>query len=201
MKMKHIVLLKFKEETTPKQIEDCFSMLGELKSKIPGIESFSCGPYSSHEGLNQGFTHVFEMSFSSAKERDDYLVDPEHQKVASIIVSHLKDLKDVVAFDYHEPTPPPTPRTICDGAEEILAQASSEDKERTLELLNGVKDKLSKLSGVQTDKKIPKNFFGEQQKQEFKIQNTTLSHRIKNLLEKIEEKIHELSKPDMKAEK
>ena len=95
--MKHIVLLKFKADTTPAQVEGFFRDLANLKGEIAGILDFMGGPYSSHEGLNQGYTHGFVMTFDSAASRDAYLPHPAHEKVKGTIIPHVAA---IVAFDF-----------------------------------------------------------------------------------------------------
>ena len=94
--IKHIVLLKFKPTTTEALIEDTFQNLAGLKGLIPGIAEFVGGPYSSPEGLNQGYTHGFVMTFDSPEARDAYLPHPEHERVKSKIAPLVES---VVAFD------------------------------------------------------------------------------------------------------
>jgi hypothetical protein len=55
------------------------------------------GPYESAEGLNDGFTHGFIMSFDTAANRDAYLPHPEHERVRDIVVPCLER---VVVFDF-----------------------------------------------------------------------------------------------------
>ena len=57
-KMHHVVLLKFAPQKSHRAA-DIFAALEELRQRLPGFLSFSGGPYSSPEGLNQGFTHGF----------------------------------------------------------------------------------------------------------------------------------------------
>ena len=95
--VKHVVLLKFKSGTTPQQISGFFKKLAGLKDHIPGIREFIGGPYSSPEGLNQGYTHGFIMTFSDAAARDGYLPHPVHEQVKGEIVPHVEAL---VAFDF-----------------------------------------------------------------------------------------------------
>ena len=95
--MKHIVLLRFKEGTAPSQVDGFFRDLANLKGVIAGILDFMGGPYSSHEGLNQGYTHGFVMTFDSAASRDAYLPHPAHEKVKAAIIPHAES---IVAFDF-----------------------------------------------------------------------------------------------------
>jgi hypothetical protein len=95
--MQHIVLVKFKPETTAEKIDEVFSVIAELQNKIDGIENFQGGPYSSHEGLNQGYTHGFIMTFADAAARDAYLPHPEHEVAKSAVFPFVEA---VVSFDF-----------------------------------------------------------------------------------------------------
>jgi hypothetical protein len=92
-----MVLLKFKAGIPSSKIDELFAQLADLKSLIPGIRKFIGGPYSSHEGLNKGFTHGFLMEFESAAARDVYLPHPEHERVKGAIIPCIDD---VIAFDF-----------------------------------------------------------------------------------------------------
>jgi len=95
--VQHVVLIKFKQDITEDQIVDVYAQLEELKEWIPGILSFAGGPYSSPEGLNQGYTHGFSMIFESIGARDDYLPHPKHEQVKAAI---LPLIDSVIAFDF-----------------------------------------------------------------------------------------------------
>ena len=76
--LRHVVLFKFKDDATPadvKKVEDAFVA---LKGKIKLIKSFEWGLNNSPEKLNQGLTHAFIATFASEKDRDAYLVHPDH---------------------------------------------------------------------------------------------------------------------------
>jgi hypothetical protein len=98
-RVQHIVLVKFKPEATAAKIAEVFTQLAELRRVISGLEQFRGGPYSSPEGLNQGFTHGFIMTFSNSTARDNYLTHPEHERVKEDAL-HWVDA--VIAFDFEE---------------------------------------------------------------------------------------------------
>lgn len=82
--LRHVVLFKFKDTASAediKKVEDAFKA---LPGKIKVIKSLEWGTNSSPEGLNQGLTHCFFLTFSSDKDRDDYLVHPDHKAFAEI---------------------------------------------------------------------------------------------------------------------
>lgn len=95
--IKHMVILQFKPETPDALIDELFAQLAGLQEKIDGILDFSGGPYSSHEGLNGGYTHGFCMTFRDAAARDAYLPHPDHEVVKGNIIPHIDS---VIAFDY-----------------------------------------------------------------------------------------------------
>jgi len=76
--LRHIVLFAFKPELTPAQIDAVVADFGKLPGAIPGIVSYEWGTNVSPEGLNDGFTHCFTLTFASAEDRDGYLVHDAH---------------------------------------------------------------------------------------------------------------------------
>ena len=95
--LRHVVLFKFQDSSKPediKKVEDAFIA---LKGKIKLIKDFEWGTNTSPEGLNQGLTHCFLASFASDKDRDDYLVHPDHKAFVEILKPHLDK---VTVIDY-----------------------------------------------------------------------------------------------------
>lgn len=95
-KIQHIVLVKFPAHKAHR-MADLASALEGLRKKMPGFLAIQGGAYSSPEGLNQGYTHGFIMTFADAAARDHYLTDPDHEKLKQ---AFLPDLEGVVAFDF-----------------------------------------------------------------------------------------------------
>jgi len=94
---RHFGVFQFKPEISQEQIDESFVALVDLKNKIPGLISVEHGPYKSDEGLNDGFTHGFIMTFETAQHRDDYLPHPDHLKVVDLVQPRLERL---VVFDF-----------------------------------------------------------------------------------------------------
>jgi hypothetical protein len=95
--IQHLVLFKIKRSVTTEKITELFSQLAQLQQLIPGITYFAGGPYSSPEGLNQGYTHGFLMTFESAEARNAYLPHPEHERVKDAL---LACIDGALAFDF-----------------------------------------------------------------------------------------------------
>ena len=96
-KLRHIVLVKFKESASSKDINKVEIEFGNLPSKISEITDFEWGLNNSPEQLNKGFTHGFVLTFDSEKSRDIYLPHPDHLAFVSLLKPYLDD---VLVFDY-----------------------------------------------------------------------------------------------------
>jgi hypothetical protein len=83
--VKHIVVFKYKADATPAQIKETTDFFKGLQKTIPGIVSFEHGINSSTEGLNQGYTHIYLLTFENAAARDAYLPHPEHKKFGELL--------------------------------------------------------------------------------------------------------------------
>lgn len=94
---RHFGVFQFKAGITQEQIDESFVALVDLKNKIPGLQSVEHGPYKSDEGLNDGFTHGFIMTFDTPEARDAYLPHPDHLKVVDLVQPRLERL---VVFDF-----------------------------------------------------------------------------------------------------
>jgi hypothetical protein len=87
--LRHVVLFSFKPEATTEQIDTVVRDFATLKDKIPGIVSYECGTNVSPEGLNDGFTHCFTLTFANAGDRDVYLKHPAHQEFVGTLGTAL----------------------------------------------------------------------------------------------------------------
>ena len=96
--VKHYGVFQFKKEITPEQIDVCFAELYSMVGKIPGLLDMIHGPYESDEGMNDGFTHGFIMTFESPESRDAYLPHPVHEQAKDVVVPCLER---VIVFDFN----------------------------------------------------------------------------------------------------
>ncbi len=97
--VRHIVVFKYKPGTTPEQIRQVTDAFRDLRKKIPGITAFEDGVNNSPEGKNQGFTHVYMLTFEDAAARDAYLPHPDHAKFGQLL-GQLGVVADVFVVDY-----------------------------------------------------------------------------------------------------
>jgi hypothetical protein len=88
----HVVSFKFKDGAAKDQIKAVEDAFGALPSKIPGIASYKWGTNISPEKHDKGFTHCFVLGFKTEKDRDDYLVHPDHKAFGKTLGPVLGDV-------------------------------------------------------------------------------------------------------------
>jgi hypothetical protein len=95
--LRHAVLFKFKDSSTPEDIKKVEAAFRALPSQIKEIKSLEWGTNNSPENLNQGFTHMFFLTFKSEADRAVYLPHPAHKAFGGVLVPHLDK---VLVLDY-----------------------------------------------------------------------------------------------------
>jgi len=95
--LRHVVLFKFKDESTAQQIKEVEDAFRALPSKIKEVKAFEWGTNNSPEGLAQGYTHCFFVSFASEEGRAAYLPHPAHKAFVDVLSPHLDK---VLVVDY-----------------------------------------------------------------------------------------------------
>ena len=97
--VRHIVVFKYKPSATEAQIHEVTNAFVALKEKIPNIVSIEHGVNNSPEKRNQGFTHVYQVTFTNAAARDAYLPHPANKAFGELL-GKLGVLEDVFVVDY-----------------------------------------------------------------------------------------------------
>lgn len=94
---RHVVLFKFKADATAEQVKEIEKAFAELPKKIDSIKGYEWGPSESVEGLNDGFTHCFLVTFKDKAGLEAYLPHEAHKA----FVGKLKPiLEKALVFDY-----------------------------------------------------------------------------------------------------
>lgn len=88
--LRHVVLFKFKETSTPADVERIVKAFGALPERIKEIKGFEWGTDNSPEGLQQGLTHCFLVTFASEADRDAYLPHPAHKEFVDLVGPHVE---------------------------------------------------------------------------------------------------------------
>ena len=96
-KLRHVVLFKFKESSTPDDVARIVAAFRGLPAKISEIDGFEWGTDVSPEGKAQGFTHCFLVTFKTEADRDAYLPHPAHEEFVAIVGPHVAN---VCVVDY-----------------------------------------------------------------------------------------------------
>ena len=95
--LRHVVLFKFKEGTTPAQLKAIEERFQGLPAKIPEIIDFEWGTDVSVENKAAGFTHCFLVTFRDTDGRDTYMPHPAHQDFVSLAGPAIDE---VLVVDY-----------------------------------------------------------------------------------------------------
>jgi catechol 2,3-dioxygenase-like lactoylglutathione lyase family enzyme len=83
--VRHVVLCKV--------IDGRQSAFAEVMTELDGLRDrlimgpMVWGPNASPEGLDRGYSHVFSIDYPTAKERDAYLVHPDHKALGAKLVA------------------------------------------------------------------------------------------------------------------
>ena len=95
--LRHVVLFKFKEGTSPEQIRKIESAFCALPGKVDAIHDFEWGTDVGVENLSLGFTHCFVVTFISEAKRGEYLPHPAHKEFGALLGPYLDK---VLVVDY-----------------------------------------------------------------------------------------------------
>ena len=83
--VRHVVVFRYKPDASPEKIAQITAAFAALKDQIPNVLSFEHGVNNSPEKLNQGYTHVYQLTFTNAAARDVYLVHPAHKAFGTLL--------------------------------------------------------------------------------------------------------------------
>jgi len=95
--LRHVVLFKFKDTSTPADVDRIVTAFRGLPAKITEIAGFEWGTDVSPEGKSQGMTHCFLVTFKSEADRDAYLPHPAHREFVATVAPHVDK---VCVFDF-----------------------------------------------------------------------------------------------------
>lgn len=95
--IRHVVLFQWKADTPPAKVAEIENAFRTLPNKTDAIADFEWGTDMSVEGLAQGFTHCFFVSFASEEDREIYLPHPDHQAFVDLMKPHMEK---VLVIDY-----------------------------------------------------------------------------------------------------
>ena len=95
--LRHMVMFGFKDSSSEADVQGVVDAFKKLPSEIPSIVAFEHGLNNSPEGLNDGLTHCFLLTFADEAGRAEYLPHPAHKAFGKTLKPHLEK---VVVVDY-----------------------------------------------------------------------------------------------------
>lgn len=95
--LRHVVLFGWTAKADSAAIDKVVRAFKKLPDQIKTIKKFEWGENNSPEKLNNGLTHCFLLTFSSEKDRDDYLFHPAHTAFTKLLPGLLEK---VTVVDY-----------------------------------------------------------------------------------------------------
>ena len=87
--LRHVVLFRFAEQTSREDLALIESTFNALPAKIPEILDYEWGINNSPEGLDQGYTHAYLITFLSEADRAAYLPHPDHVAFTEVVGPHV----------------------------------------------------------------------------------------------------------------
>lgn len=94
---RHVVLFGFKETASKDDIQKIEQAFAKLPEQIDTIIDYEWGTNVSPEGLDQGHSHCFLVTFKDKAGLDVYLPHPAHKKFVELL---KPSLEKVTVLDY-----------------------------------------------------------------------------------------------------
>lgn len=88
--IRHIVLTRFKSDTTEAQIEGIYSGLASVADRLPGAHNFGGGRSQSPEHIERGYMHGFTIDFDDWAALKAYSDDEDHKGFGAQIVARAE---------------------------------------------------------------------------------------------------------------
>ena len=95
--LRHAVFFKFKDGTSDEGAQEVADAFAALPEKIDVIQEFKWGTNNSPEGLDDGYTHCFLLTFKDDAGRQAYIPHPDHAAFGAVLGKY-RDL--VFVIDY-----------------------------------------------------------------------------------------------------
>ncbi len=96
--LRHVVLFAFKDSASEADVQGVVDRFLGLKDEIDGVLSMDGGKDVSNEGLQDGFTHAFTVTWKDEDGRAAFGPHPAHQAFIEETLS--PHLEKVVVVDY-----------------------------------------------------------------------------------------------------
>ena len=98
MTIRHLVIVKFKDDLKQEDTEKVCAAFDKLANELDIVLAYERGIQCSKEGLDGGFTDVFNLEFSDEQTRDEYVAHPKHKQFVEESLSSGVD--KILVIDY-----------------------------------------------------------------------------------------------------
>lgn len=98
--LKHFVLLKVRESTSEKILQEIFQLIQELRDDLPGIMSYIYGKNSESNSRNHGFNYGYSLAFVDDNYYQNYLEHPKQAIIQSKITEITATTDNLLIFDH-----------------------------------------------------------------------------------------------------
>jgi hypothetical protein len=92
--IRHIVLVRFRADVPPAEIEDIAAGLRALVGHLDGFVACHGGPDLNFEGMDRGYRHGFVLDFVDQAARLRYHHADEHQPISARLVAAAEGGRD-----------------------------------------------------------------------------------------------------------
>ena len=97
-KLRHVVLFDFKDGMTEKSQDAIETKFTSLPGNISEIVAYEWGFNNSPEGLDDGYSHCFLVTFDDEAGRGAYIPHPSHKEFGGIV---RPNVEKVLVFDFY----------------------------------------------------------------------------------------------------
>lgn len=98
--IRHIVLIRFRDDVSEAAIAAMFAELHDIQDKIPGILSITAGRSESPEQIERGYMHGFVVDFSDWVDLQRYQDHPAHKALGVQLVAAAEGgIDGILVFD------------------------------------------------------------------------------------------------------
>ena len=146
--LRHAVFFSFKDTSSEEDIQGVVDAFAALPSKIDSIIDFQHGVNNSPEGLDDGFTHCFLLTFADDAGRQTYLPHPEHKAFGDVLRPHMES---VFVIDYWGDPKQTMPEKALQHAVffKFKDDASREDVQKVEEAFAALPSKIDTISAFE----------------------------------------------------
>ena len=98
--IRHIVLVRFRDEVTDAHIAAIFADLQAIKAVLPGVIAITSGRSESPEQMERGYMHGFIADFTDWVALAAYQSHPDHKRVgAALVAGAVGGIDGILVFD------------------------------------------------------------------------------------------------------